>query len=236
MNVRFNDKNYIINLTKGENNVTLPLMPSGSYNVNISYDGDNNYKKDTNIIRTFNVSYYDIGYVPVNVTGGKGNVTVNVTVPNDFTGNATVIIDNISYPISVVNGTGNAIIHLTPGNYTVSGVNLTNDPKYNDTFVLVNKNVTVGKVDLDDVTVDVTPGVNGTNTTVIVSVPDDFTGNVTVNVNGTPYPAVKGDDGNYTVSVSLSPGNYTVNATLSNDPIYEDKITIIRISLSIKSV
>jgi len=49
----------------------------------------------------------------INVTPGKGNATVNVTAPKEFTGNISVLLDNTSYSIPV-NGTGSKILPLTP--------------------------------------------------------------------------------------------------------------------------
>ena len=44
-----------------------------------------------------------------------------------------------------------------------------------------------------------------------------------VNINGTDYPTVKVNDTTYKVDVPLPAGNYTANATVSDDPKYEDK-------------
>ena len=49
-----------------------------------------------------------------------------------------------------------------------------------------------------------------------------MTGDVTVNINGTEYP-VDIVNGTGTIEIPLGPGNYTVNATVSNDPKYDDK-------------
>ena len=116
--------------------LTLKATKEGTYTIvsNVSStvmdtNEDNNIATSTIIVSK--VSAYPVD-ITTNVTP-DGNVTIEVTVPEDATGNVTVTIGNETYTAPIENGT--AVINVTdvtPGDYTVD-VNITGDDKYDGT-------------------------------------------------------------------------------------------------------
>ena len=183
------------------------------YSLNQIYNGTINVKNDTYTI--------DLNVTP----GAEGaNTSITVKVPADTTGTITININGKEYPATKVSdGNYSASININPGSYKVNA-SLSNDPKYIDK-TSESKNINVPKINLNDITVTVTPGTDETKTVIAVNVPKDFTGNITLNINGTEHAASRISDGIYTAGIDINPGTYTVNASLSNDPKYNDKNT-----------
>ena len=69
------------------------------------------------------------------------NITIIVDLPDDATGNVTVIVDGKNYTVPVKNGTGNIIIpDLPEGDHNII-INYTGDDKYDGTTT--NKTIVV---------------------------------------------------------------------------------------------
>jgi hypothetical protein len=157
----------------------------------------------------------------VNVTANNAttfdNVTLNINISDDFKGNVSVVVDNVT----VYDGPVNDSIDIgkySAGNKTAN-VTFYGDDNYANKTVAVD--FTVTKVDLD---VNVTAGNVSSlqNATVnITGIPDNYAGNVSVVVdNVTVY------DGpvNSTIDIGkLGVGNKTANVTFYGDENYENK-------------
>ena len=142
MNVIIDEKSYNIPIFEGTGTKTIALTPGKHNLTGINITNDPIYD-DVFILKTdenFTVNKIDIGPGDVNitVTPDKGNATINIKAPTEFTGNIIIIIDNVSYPVELVNGVGFKIIILPSGYHNITGVNITNNTIYNDTFIPEN--------------------------------------------------------------------------------------------------
>ena len=92
-------------------------LKAGEYSVTAAYQGNDYYNGCSNTTK-FTVSEN----IKVNVTGTDGNVTeTTVEVPNNGTGNVTVIVDGKEFNGTVVNGTGGVnLTEVIPGEHNVT--------------------------------------------------------------------------------------------------------------------
>jgi hypothetical protein len=216
--------------------VTVPVddLPAGDYDVNVTYNGDDNYAESTysgsfsvNMIdsdvavEVNNVTYGDTETIKFNVTdGATGTVNITVTGDNGVTKTFT--------DVPIENGTvGVNVADLAAGNYSVN-VTYGGDNNFNPSSAVANFSVSkasptvnVNTTDIDynatePVKVNVT-GVDGG---------DVPTGNVTVIVRNASGDVVFNDtvpiqDGVVTVPVEdLPAGDYDVNVTYNGDDNY----------------
>ena len=195
--------------------LTLKATKEGTYTIvsNVSStvmdaNEDNNIATSTIIVSK--VSDYPVD-ITTNVTP-DGNVTIEVTVPEDATGNVTVTIGNETYTAPIENGT--AVINVTdvtPGDYTVD-VNITGDDKYDGTTEPVSFKVnSIGTViiverDFTRISTDFNAGERGDYFYAILK--DEF-GNILVNktvqiaVNGPIYTVRTDEQGRAAIMINL---------------------------------
>ena len=219
--------------------VTVPVenLPAGDYEVDVTYNGDDNYD-EASFTGSFSVGMIDSSVTvdPVNITYGEDEV-IKYNVTDGATGNVTITItgDALDEPIvlpevPIVNGTvGVVVSDLLGGNYTVN-ITYNGDNNFNPSSAVANfsvgkatPSVNVNTTDIDyntteDIKVNVT-GVDGG------AVP---TGNVTVIVRNSSGGAVF----NYTVPIEngvvtvpvedLPAGDYYVNVTYNGDENYAE--------------
>ena len=250
--VNINDKNHVVVIVNGSGSLTVPNLPNGTYNVKVTYEGD---EKFTNISYTgdFTVNKIDIDSMTVSVDSpiyvGE-NSTVNITlVPgnNNFkvNGLVTVRLNNKSYDAIIDNNQGQLIIEgLVGGTYPVNitylGDNIFNAKNTTSTIV-------VNKIDLESIVVNVdSPIYVGENSTVNVTLKSSVDA---YNVDGWVF--VKLDDNEYVVPIKngtgsvtitgLLNGTYPVNVTFTGDDIFNamnasSSITVNKVGISSMTV
>ena len=147
------------------------------------------------------------------------NTIVTVTVPEDVTGDVTVVIDGKEYPVTPVNGVAVLEVPLDAGKHNAYA-NIKNDPKYADKKS-DNNNFNVDKVSDYDISINVIPGKDGKDTVINVKVPSDAKGTVVITVDGKQYK-VSPKNGIATLRIPLGPGKHVVTARLIDDPKYAD--------------
>ena len=198
--VTFNEKA----LTGGSVEINVTGLAVGEYNVNATYNGDENYISSEDDDDTFHV-------IPQNTTvsvyvddikvGEDAIIKVELS-PEAAPGNITVTIDGRDYNVELTN-----VVAKYPGsqNYTNSS---------NSTTFKVTRNTPEVSIDSQDINV-------GDMETITVTVPKDATGNVTITVAGKTYTApVK--DGKAVFNVpGLKAGNYAVDARYNGDDKYD---------------
>ena len=218
---------YYVNVTDGKGTAEIPRIPSGIYQVNLTYMGDDKYLPSYNN-STFNVNKVESFVIPVANTIYVGDIEViELIVPTDATGNVTVIIDGHEYVFNIdegvlkASGAGDEFIvavsggrgillipNLPVGEYTVS-VKYNGDAKY-----LPNVNSTDFKVLKKGTEMEITDLGNGT---VIVRLPDNATGNVTVKVGNNTYPATV-VNGTAVINIdNETPGVHDITVIYSGD-------------------
>ena len=227
MSIIIDGKNYTIPVIGGTGNNTIILTP-GKHNLTGINITDDPIYNDTFILKTdgnFTVNRIDINPNDINImiTPAKGEVTLNVTTPKNFTGIMNVIIDGKNYTIHIVDGTGNKTIALIPGKHNLTGINITDNPIYDDIFISkTDGNFTVYKKDINpsDVNVTVTPGKG--NVTINIKAPTDFTGNVNIIIDNVSYPVELVNGVGFKVIILL-PGNHNITGVnITNNQVYND--------------
>ena len=225
---------YYVNLTDGVGTAQIPRIPSGIYNVNLTYLGDDKYLASTNVSQ-FNVNKVKSFVIPVAHDIYVGELeTIRLTVPADATGNVTLIIDGEEYnfnldtgllsasysqgnfySVAVSGGNGEIVISGLPkGEYVVTA-RYNGDAKYlpavnSTTFIVLNVESNMQVFDMH-------------NGTVVVKVPCDATGNVTVRLGNETYT---GTVENGTAIITLDnaePGKHDIEVTYSGDDAYLPK-------------
>jgi len=114
--VNVNGTDYGINLTAGENSVTVPIDTTGDYTAKVTYLGDDKYLANSTSEK-FHASTdkapANIGAEVDNVPVGE-DVIVKVTVPEGGDGNMTVKIGNITKTVPVTGGENSISISGVP--------------------------------------------------------------------------------------------------------------------------
>ncbi|WP_407381262.1 hypothetical protein [Methanobrevibacter sp.] len=234
--ITLNDnETFNIELTSGKGNITIPDLEVGNYTIFGYYEG-NDVNPQSNYTNTFAVLSkisVDIDANDTTTYESKG-LSLNIVLSQDITDNVTVIFDNSSYVVEIVNGNGvytnsgveygeyeliivyegdykyepaNATVNITvleSGNVTLTADNLTKYYGNSKRFVI---NLTDGEGNaIANQSVQIS--INGVNY------------NRTTNVNGSASIAINLDSGSYDVVVYYDGGDGTykvasVNATIN---------------------
>ncbi|WP_406535443.1 Ig-like domain repeat protein, partial [Methanobrevibacter sp.] len=226
---------YYVNVTDGTGTIEIPRMPNGTYNVTLTYTGDDKYLPSSNN-GTFNVSKVESFVIPVaqDIYVGENEV-IKFTVPSDATGTLTVIIggeeytfdlddgslgstgdDGEKFTVAVSNGKGELTVSGLPkGEYTVS-VKYNGNEKY-----LPSTNTTTFKVLKKSSKMDVTDLGNGT---VVVDLPEDATGTVSIKVGNNTYNATVVDGQAVIDLTNETPGVHDIEVTYSGDEKHNPEV------------
>ena len=225
---------YYVNVTNGTGTVEIPRIPSGVYNVSITYPGDDKYLPSSNNT-TFKVNKVESFVIPKAEDIYVGdNEVITISVPEDATGNVTIVIDGKEYnfnlddgklsgseddgvfTVAVSGGKGKLVISGLPkGDYVVSA-RYNGDDKY-----LPSTNSTTFKVLRKSSTMDVTDLGNGT---VVVDLPDNATGTVSIKVGNNTYNATVKDGKAVVDLTNETPGVHDIEVTYSGDDTHEPQV------------
>ena len=227
---------YYLNVTDGKGTAEIPRLPAGSYNVVLTYTGDDKYLLSSNAT-IVKVSKLESFVIPIahNIYVGE-NENIRLLVPSDATGNVTVVIDGeafnfnldtgvlgavysegAKYNVAISGGNGELVISGLPkGEYTVS-VMYNGDEKY-----LPVVNTTIFTVSKATTPMDVVDQGNGT---IVVTVPENATGNVTVKVGNETYAAEVVDGKAVIVLENTTPGKHDITVEYSGDNNYASNST-----------
>lgn len=215
-----NNKKYSVKVINGSAVFTVPeILTAGEYQAIVSYLGSEKYNLANNSVN-FTVAKKEIN---MNVTIDKDyrDITVNVNLSEKLDGNLTVLVNNTSYTLTYINGTGSLIFkNLTCGNYTIN-VTFTKD---NYQSINVSENVEINSIK----TVLKTENVvmyykNGTRFVVVLK---DIDGNplanmnVTISINGRDYIKQTDENGTAFMGLNLDSKNYTVVTTFNGTSKY----------------
>ena len=224
---------YYANVTNGTATAQIPRIPSGNYDVNITYVGDDKYDSSSSK-KSFSINKVPSFVIPTAQDIYVGDIEeITVAVPEDATGTVTLVIggkeyvfdiDNevlsvpdgeYVYEIAVSKGTGKlTITGLPKGEYTVSA-RYNGDDKY-----LPATNTTTFKVMKSDTPIEVLDLGNGT---VKVILPQDATGTVTVKI-GNETSVANVENGTATITLDkTTPGKHEIEVTYSGDDDHDGK-------------
>ena len=196
-------------------------LKAGTYDVAVKYSGDNNYNAAV-ATSSFTVSKVDSTMdVTVNDIVFGGDLTVDVVLPGDATGEVVITVNGVDYHVAIENGKATGTIGgLVAGDYTVT-VKYAGDDKY--TAVEIAKGVNVAKAQpvLGVVIADVDYG-NGfvieATLTGVNGAP--LSGNVIVTVAGKEYTVKVTDGKGIATGDKLAAGTYGFAAVWAGDDNY----------------
>ena len=147
------------------------------------------------------------------------NVTVNVALASDVTGDVIITVDGVDYTATVEDGVASIVIPDLPAGQYALDVKYGGDDKYKNQSTTVTFNVNKYNVRMK-----VTASYNNDDDFAIISttLSDDATGSVSVEVNGNNY-TVNVVDGSALVAISKLPaGDYPLDVVYSGDAKYKD--------------
>ena len=207
-------------ISDGKAVFTISGLGNGTYTAVATYNGNAKYLNSTGNA-TFDVSKVDINVNVESTSVLENKTNVTVLVPNDATGNITILVGGSSFTGPIVDG--KALINISG---VGDGTNITiiydGDDKYNgfseiatvtDNGLRINSQITV-VTDKDEYLV-------GETAVITITVPDDARGNVTIKIRGEIVNTSDISDGkviyNYVVS---SDGTFVVEVIYNGDTKY----------------
>ncbi|WP_427003207.1 Ig-like domain repeat protein [Methanobrevibacter intestini] len=228
--VNVNNKNYTKNNVNGTVIFTISDLAVGTYNVTASFVGDEAQGMATAVFKVSQLTP-DLNITVNNIIFGE-DLTVEVNLPVDATGEVIITVDGKNYTVTIKNGKATQVVKdLTANNYTIA-VKYTGNNKY--TPIEITKNISVAKAD-SNITVNVNDIKVGENATVTVNVLSDATGNVIITVDGKDYTVDIVDGKAVKTIADLKANNYTVTVKYAGDNNYNPnqnttKFTVSKIS------
>ena len=221
LTVTVNGKDYTANVVNGRATVSVSDLKAGNYDVVAKYSGDNNYNAAV-ATSSFTVSKVDSTMdVTVNDIVFGGDLTVDVVLPVDATGEVVITVNGVDYHVSIENGKATGTISgLAAGDYTVA-IKYVGDDKYTGVEVAENVNVAKAQPVLGVVIADVDYG-NGfvieATLTGVNGAP--LSGNVIVTVAGKEYTVKVTDGKGIATGDKLAAGTYGFAAVWAGDDNY----------------
>ena len=224
--VTVDNTNYTINLTGGKGNVTVYNLENNTYDVVVTYIGDEKYLSSTNSAKLgIDKSATSFEVNGTNITVGSAEF-ITIETPDNITGLVKVEINDKNYTAFINEGKGNLTVYdLSAGEYNVTVYFEGNNrylpaasPKNNFTvsktttgIVIVPQNITYGESETIVIYIDATGTVNVTVDTYEVLNKEIQSGKVIVEVPGFLTA------GNYTVHVDYNGNaNYTSTSAEEN--------------------
>ena len=204
-----NGVDYVTNVSKGLFSFVIPDLGVGNYSGTLSYCGDWKYYNVSKLLK-FNI-YKLNPNMTVNIENiTKNSANIHIMLPEDATGNITLLVDNERKIIRNVSGSKTIIeiADLTEGlhefDLTYSG-----DEKYTNAFC--QDHITVRKAIINVNTTDITINILGNNT-----------GNITVKIdNKTVYTNTSISNTIIIPLKNITPGNHTVTVIIDGVHIIE---------------
>ena len=197
----------------------ITAVANGTANITISFAGNDKYAAAENKTITVTVrKAAEVNITADDITVGD-NLTIDVTLPEDATGNVSAVVGNTTYTANVTNGSASlAIPDLAIGNYTIP-VTYSGDEAYASVTQEINATVN----DIPDIVIiasDIEKYFGG-NESLIVNVTDKL-GNpldnmtVIISLNGKNYTRTSKNGTCNPVNIGMSPGKYVANITAGN--------------------
>ena len=219
--ITVNGEDYTAAIENGVASVTVSDLKADDYTVEVKYAGDNNYNEAAGSAEFSVLKITPEMDVVVDGTVFGEDLTIDVSLPADATGEVVITVNGEDYTAAIENGVASVTVSgLEAGDYTVS-VKYAGDDNYN--AAEVTKGVNVAKADavLGVVIADVDYG-NGfvieATLTGVNSAP--LSGNVLVTVNGKEYTVKVADGKGIATGDKLAAGTYGFAAVWAGDDNY----------------
>ena len=213
VSVTVDGKSYLADINNGTAVVYVPGLKEGTYNATVKYLGDDRYEPSNS---TFPMTVQAPITAEVNGTGNGSQVVVNV--PNNGTGNITVMIDGENRNYTLENGTVKAnLTGLEPGEHNLTVI-YTDE---NNVTSVVNTKINVPRWD-SSVSASAKTIREGDEANIVVTVGGkDMTGLVRVDIDGTGYYANMTEGVVTIVAPGLKAGKYNATVTYDGNKKYD---------------
>ena len=224
--ITVNGEDYTAAIENGVVSVTVSGLKADDYTVEVKYAGDNNYNEATGSAEFSVLKITPDMDVFVDGTVFGGDLTVDISLPDDATGDVIITVKGEDYILAnyteaVVDGKVTKTIGgLDAGYYTIA-VKYAGDDNYNAVDVTKGVNVAKAQPVLGVVIADVDYG-NGfvieATLTGVNNAP--LNGNVIVTVNGKEYTVKVTDGKGIATGDRLAAGTYAFAAAWAGDDNY----------------
>ena len=243
LNVTVNNKTYevIVNDSTSVTFTVPEVLKEGTYVVEVLLnDGENHIfgSNSTELIVSKVSDYAFAPIVPSDVIVGD-TVTINVELPDDATGDVSVIVGENTFNKTASANVEIDITGLVAGDNNIKIV-YSGDDKYtnksSESIITAEK----VEVELNNNTLNVEVPQNTVNPNFSIALPSDATGNLTVIVNNKTYTQEL-VNGNATINVDdLTPRDYNATVTYSGDGKYDAitttaSLTVPKVEVPIKN-
>jgi len=217
--IDINGTEYTAEVENGAATIIVPGLGYGQYSLDVVYSGDDKYKARTTTV-TFNVNKQSTTMKATARTVKVGDdVTVNVALASDVTGDVIITVDGVDYTATVVDGVATIVIPDLPAGQYALAVKYSGDDKYKNQSTTVKFNVNKYNVKMKATAKYYQ---DGDYSIVSVTLSDDATGSVSVEVNGNNY-TTNVVDGSALIAISKLPaGDYPLNVVYSGDAKYKE--------------
>ncbi|WP_296871189.1 Ig-like domain-containing protein, partial [uncultured Methanobrevibacter sp.] len=221
--LKFGDNVFYIALKDGVGKLTTSL-PYGSYSLNITYLGDENFNKNSTKCEFAVVAPTKENTtisLDVDVIGNENIVAFTVEVDSKATGIVKFEVtgaEEYSLYVDVIEGKAVFEDVLKDGNYTVIATYM-GDSRFNTN--VTSSDFTISTPAKPDINITIPDIVPGESSVVDVDLPSDATGTVYVLVDGKEVSSATVTNGSAKVHVpELTAGNHTVEVKYSGDTKY----------------
>ena len=219
--ITVNGEDYTAAIENGVASVTVSDLKADDYTVEVKYAGDNNYNEAAGSAEFSVLKITPEMDVVVDGTVFGEDLTIDVSLPADATGEVVITVNGEDYTAAIENGVASVTVSgLEAGDYTVS-VKYDGDDNYNAVDVTKGVNVAKAQPVLGVVIADVDYG-NGfvieATLTGVNSAP--LSGNVLVTVNGKEYAVKVADGKGIATGDKLAAGTYGFAAAWAGDDNY----------------
>ena len=213
-------KSYAV-VENGIATATISGLAEGNYTVYANYTGDDKYNA-TGGSASFEVTKVSNYNMTIDPSSEDGNITVDVSLPEDAKGTVTVTVNGTEYNATVENGNATVRVdNLPPGDTNVS-IAYSGDDKYNpkNTTVTVENTKKDAVLSADKLEMYVKDG-----SQFIVTL-KDTAGNpianrgIRVNICGKTYTIKTNSSGVAVLPINLKAGSYNVSTWFEGDSVY----------------
>ena len=223
--ININGKNHTVDLNKGKGILVLNNLSAGFYEATATYAGDDRYQSKTISTKFLIEQSTPTIIIKVDPIKVDQNATINITIPENITGNITIHVGDKKFNRSIESH--NVVLNVSSlgyGNHTVV-VYYNGDVNY--TKASNSTNLTVNKWN-SEVNITISNATYHVGDSFIIKVTNNTFANVTI--NGKVYAI--NSDGSVNVTTSdLDAGNYTVTAAIKETYKYFANTSTVKFSI-----
>ena len=217
-----NNETHTAVIDSGSSSVSIPNLPAGEYDILIMYSGDEYY-----LPLNLTISGYVYKYNPLvtinaaDIVYGE-DLTIDVLVPGDSSGNITLFVGDKTYYLPINDGIASVNISNLDADYYYIDVIFYGDEKYSDVEVCSGVYVNRKNTNISVATSNI---VFGDDLIVDIILSDNITDTVSLYV-GDYYYEVNVINGTGQLKVSeFNAGNYSIDADYYGNNNYDESHT-----------